>query len=148
MVLYVAVTKESSALARRTPVQKCYKRYYPKIRFNRVLPKIVIVMVNPTEDEGLRSLRAMSESLGSGIWFSEPSNGLLSSPYSSIECICEQDQSNGKKVSMRGDIPTRFDVEKNYLSKQSRFWCSLPVPLAVRKTESCSSKKTMDPQPG
>ena len=90
-MLYVAVTKESSALARKTPVQSRYQRCCPTSRFNRVLPKIVMVMVNPTDDEGFRCSWGIGGSFRSGIWFSELSNGRLSLLYSSIECISERE---------------------------------------------------------
>ena len=115
-MLYVAVTKESSALARKTPVQSRYQHCYPTSCFNCVLPKIVMVMVNPTDDEGDRCSWAIGGSFRSGTSFSELSNGLLSSLYSSIECIGEREQSNGRKGTMYGDFP--LDVEKDCLSKQ------------------------------
>lgn len=95
MVLYIAVTNESSAPARKTPVHIYYKRYQ-KVHGTRGLPKIAIVTVNPIEEVGFRSLWAMTMSLGCGIWFSELSNGLLSPLKLSVECIPDGGQSNGK----------------------------------------------------
>lgn len=85
-MLYVAVTRESSALARKTPVNGRYERCKINHWFCEI-PKTAIVTVNATETVDFRSFWAAPESLGSGKSCSERSNGHLSSLYSSIECM-------------------------------------------------------------
>ena len=101
------------------------------------LPKIAIVIVNAIEDVGCRSLWATFVSLGSDIWLSELSNGLLSSPYSSIECMMNTVKQNGKA---KRDAWKSFQRDAEELVAFE----ATPTNTLSRKERSRPSKEKMD----